>query len=131
MEAFADEGLRLLAEAQESAAGVCTDDKTAFKAAGRAYVAFALAHPALFRLVMTGGPGDEILRAPGEMNRPMRLLFEMTRRSLPPGASEARIRARALAAWSLVHALATLLLAGQVERDDALIDAVLEDHAGN
>jgi len=102
----------------------------AFSAMGRAYVHFALAHPALFRLMMaqTAGPvpAPPPLAGAGTSADGMQMLVNaidsLFGADTPPAAREAR----RLQAWSLVHGLAMLMLDGQVPADPALVDAVVD-----
>jgi AcrR family transcriptional regulator len=95
---------------------------------GRAYVAFALANPNLFRLMFS----PQLRRD----NRPgLRMAADAafaTLRQVSGGNNEAG-RVTALAAWARVHGLATLLLDGQIaiaegEDTDALVAAILKQH---
>ncbi len=118
MAALAEEGLARLYEAQAAAAADAPDN--AFEATGRAYVRFALANPALFRLTFTYpdvAVGDPTGDAAG------RLLHDHA--LLRAGGDPARARLIALRAWAFVHGLAMLMLDGRVPRDDAMIDAAV------
>jgi AcrR family transcriptional regulator len=102
--ALAEDGFRALGKALEGKSG---------NPMGEAYVRFALAHPARFRLMFGGG---------------LRLSDHPGLRAASGGAYDAllqALRARqdlpdpeiaAAAAWSLVHGLANLLLDGHFER---------------
>jgi AcrR family transcriptional regulator len=127
MRALAREGLDRLATAQRAAAESAGGGSAAFAATGRAYVRFALANPALFRLIFASPhlkPQDAEAPDEGEpeaMTMLRRNAAAATGRS--PDDPEARVRA--VHAWSLVHGLAMLMLDRQVEADDSLIDAVI------
>lgn len=94
------------------------DSKAQLSAMGQAYVAFAVEHPAHFRLMF----GSELA---GEQRYPALLeaaaatrgtMTEAVRRSAEAGlfgASDPQVQA--LAAWSLVHGLAMLLIDRRVE----------------
>lgn len=119
------EGDRLLAEASRRAQADAGGGREGFEATGRAYVYFALDHPALFRLMMRryrGLPGDQ--PAEGE-SAGLRLLVDNIAALAPPGLSYEQRRTIALQSWSLVHGLAMLILDGIVPRDAALIEAVI------
>lgn len=124
MAALATEGLARLYASQAAAANRAPGD--AFEATGRAYVRFALANPALFRLTFTYPDvaiGDPAGDAAG------RLLHEHALHRA--GGDPARARLIALRAWAFVHGLAMLMLDGRVPRDDALIDAAVSGMAGD
>jgi AcrR family transcriptional regulator len=117
--ALAAEGFTLLGQAQRQASEAAGGGSEGFAATGRAYVRFALAHPALFRLTFThagigaaSGLGDDDAS-----------------RMLQDYAAQfggANAQALALQAWSVAHGLAMLMLDGRVEPDDATIDAVID-----
>ncbi|RZF65676.1 TetR/AcrR family transcriptional regulator [Sphingomonas populi] len=111
---FADRAALLAAVADQGFAALRTrllaaddtpDSRAALVAQGRAYVDFALAHPALFRLMFsrekTGGvPEGETAYT---------VLANRVAQIAPDRAEPAT-----LAAWGLVHGLATLLLDAKV-----------------
>lgn len=106
MGAVALKGFAML-EADAARADQADDACEALTAQGLAYVGFARAHPALFRLMFADGAG---LALPHEDCRGAYRL--MTRRvaELAPHWVEAG----ALACWGLVHGLATLALDGRI-----------------
>ncbi|MEQ8661607.1 MAG: TetR/AcrR family transcriptional regulator [Gammaproteobacteria bacterium] len=126
--ALAAEGFERLADAQEAAAAHLADRLAAFRASGRAYVHFALANPALFRLMSScmhlagATPDDSATRG----NRARRLLLEHVA-ALMPAASEAERMVTVVQAWALVHGLAVLMLGGQIPPDAGLIEAAVAD----
>jgi hypothetical protein len=119
-----DPGLREVARAVGVTAG---GGAAGFGATGRAYVRFALDNPALFRLIFSTMPaaGDPFGRPPEEAPEAFRMLRDNAALLAPPGAGPEAAKLIALEAWALVHGLATLILDGQIARDDALIDALL------
>jgi AcrR family transcriptional regulator len=122
--ALAGEGLRQLGAAQRLAAEKAGGGEGGFAATGAAYVRFALANPALFRLVFSAS-GARPKWTPGDWraeNDAARLLREHAERL---SADDAAARLTALRAWGLVHGLALLILDGQIELEDAEIDAVV------
>ena len=122
MAALAREGLDRLALAQAAAAADVTQGCAAsFAATGRAYVRFALANPALFRLIFTSSAR---LQATGEAEA-LRMLRANVAARLPVDAGADRIEVAALRAWALVHGLAMLMLDGQMPADDGLIDSLV------
>ncbi len=128
--ALAAEGFRRFAAAQSQAAARESAPADAFRAAGRAYVAFARANPALFRL-MFGRFASAHQEA--ELVDTSRIAFEGLRAgvagSLGMDVADAAVTAAAVRAWSLVHGLSYLILDGQIDDiagdSDALIDTVL------
>ena len=116
MAALAEEGLARLYEAQAAAAAA---PGNAFEATGRAYVRFALAQPALFRLTFAY---PDVLADPSG-DAAGRLLHENALALTGGDAAEAELLA--MRAWSLVHGLAMLMLDGRLPHDEALIDATI------
>jgi AcrR family transcriptional regulator len=126
MFALAQEGLARLAAVQHEAATAAGGGGAGFEATGRAYVRFALANPALFRLIFSSpAPVDLLRRGPEETSEAVSFLKANAAAQAPTGAGEAVVEAIALQAWSLAHGLAMLMLDGQVPEDDALIGQVL------
>lgn len=113
------EGDRMLADAFRKAMAKVKPGQEAFDEMGRAYVRFALAHPALFRLMMSPA-GEE--RAEGEAGR---MLVDTLKSLSGPGLSQADRNLQRLKAWSMVHGLAMLMLDGLVPANKALIDKVI------
>lgn len=125
LSALAHEGGEMLAAQQLQAQTAAGGGAAGFDATGRTYVRFALAHPALFRLMMArtredqaGGDGEHFLTGLG-------LLRKNIAELAAPGTSDVAQRAKAIQAWATVHGLAMLMLDGQIPADDALIDAVI------
>jgi AcrR family transcriptional regulator len=126
--ALADAGLNRLGADQRTAARLAAPHGplAAFAASGAAYVRFALAHPALFRLIWSSAPAGDLFAAPVEHCHPaMADLRSGIAAILPPDASAEAQRAAALSCWSLVHGLAMLALDRQIILDDATIDRVV------
>lgn len=125
--ALCAEGDRLLGEASRRAQEAAGGGRAGFDATGRAYVRFALDHPALFRLMMgrfRGVPGEP--GAPEKGSAGLRLLVENVSALSPADLPPAERSRRALQSWALVHGLAMLMLDGIVPADEALIDAVIK-----
>lgn len=124
LRALAEEGLARLAHAQREAAESAGGGAAGFAATGRAYVRFALANPALFRMIFASPPPPRTGGAPEP--EAMALLRANAAAAVndSPGSDAARVRA--VQAWAQVHGLAMLMLDGQIEADDALIDAVID-----
>lgn len=129
LNALAAEGLGLLAKAQRTAADAAGGGEAGFVATGVAYVRFALAHPALFRLTFGATAARNILDAPEHVPDAMAFL----RANAETAAARYGLPAKVVAvhAWSIAHGLATLMLEGQVEADDALIAQVIGFGAPN
>lgn len=125
LEALAGEGIRQLGRSQVAAANVAGGGYAAFQATGVAYVEWAVANPALFALTFACKPGPDMADAEGNDNDAFRQLQAGISSVLPqlePGSDRA---SAAIHAWSLVHGLANLILAGQVANDPALIRSVV------
>ena len=118
--AMARAGLAQLGEMQQRAAMEAGDQ--AFSATGRAYVRFALANPALFRLVFSHcAPLGETVFG---QSQAARLLQGQA--SIATGNDPAATRRLIIQAWALVHGLAMLMLDGQLPAEDALIDQAID-----
>lgn len=125
MAALAHEGLRRLAAAQHAAADAAGGGKAGFAATGRAYVRFALANPALFRLIFTAPAGTA---ATGAEEEPEAMAFLRANAAAlvgRHGGGPRQAEIRAVQAWALVHGLAMLMLDGQIPVDDGVVDAVI------
>ncbi|HKR88674.1 MAG TPA: TetR/AcrR family transcriptional regulator [Phenylobacterium sp.] len=124
--ALADEGLALLGAEQRAAGDAAGGGIDGFNATGRAYVRFALAHPALFRLIFSKGTKPSAPEWSDKNDEAMRLLMKNASELAPPEAGEAAAKVFALRAWALVHGLSVLLLDGQISEDLEVIDAVID-----
>lgn len=113
------EGDHMLAQAFRKAMAKVRPGQEAFDAMGRAYVRFALAHPALFRLMMSPAGAQ---RDQGEASA---MLVDALKDLSGPGVSRTERDAQRLKAWSMVHGLAMLMLDGLVPANKALIDQVV------
>ena len=111
MGAVALKGFALL-EADAARADEAGDPCEALTAQGLAYVGFARAHPALFRLMFADGAGLDL---PHEDCQGAYALMVRRVAELAPDRAEAG----ALACWGLVHGLATLALDGRIPADPA------------
>ena len=112
--AVAADGFRGLAEAMRRLAGEAAEPRGRLLGAGRGYLAFALDRSALFRLMF--GPEAADKAAHPELRDAANEAFAVlaAEASPGPGGPAADAADRALAAWSLVHGLATLLIDGQL-----------------
>jgi AcrR family transcriptional regulator len=80
---------------------------------GEAYVAFAQANPALYRL-MFGEGFPEVSHYSGAVRDLRQRSFEIMKAALEKRLPEAQVPIAALFLWSLVHGLGLLLIDGQV-----------------
>jgi AcrR family transcriptional regulator len=117
MGAVALKGFAML-EAVAAHADMVDQPCEALTAQGLAYVEFARAHPALFRLMFADGAG---LRLPHEQCQGAYALMVRRVTELAPQ----QLEAGALACWGLVHGLATLALDGRIPVDPATERAAL------
>ena len=119
--ALGEAGLAMLGEAQRTAYEAAGGGSEGFAETGRAYVRFALAHPALFRLVFAHG---DMAAIPSGKNDPA---WNLLRRSTVELAGDGPAAERlALQAWSIAHGLAMLMLDGRLPADDALIERLID-----
>ncbi len=126
-EALAQAAYDRLGAAQRAAAVGYDNVAEEFQAMGRTYVRFALDHPALFRLMNSIAPHDDLFDLEGEDDDDAgRLLRAYALRIAGEGTSIEVARTIAVRAWALVHGLAVLMIDGYVARDEALIDAVVD-----
>jgi AcrR family transcriptional regulator len=127
--AIAVEGFALLAEAIGDGVRQLGPDATAgqrFRAAGRAYTGFALAHPAHFAVMWQRDllhQDDPELVAAGD--RTFELLLGSVRDIQSEGWAAGRDpQAVAYLAWSVVHGLAALWLGGSLQRGQRSFDEI-------
>jgi AcrR family transcriptional regulator len=123
MAALAVEGLARLATAQHAAADAAGGGLAGFSATGAAYVRFALANPALFRLIFAN-PHPVTSWARSQEDDAMALLRANAALLAEGKGGDAEVIA--LRAWAVAHGLAMLILDGQAPVDDALIDRVID-----
>lgn len=132
--ALAANGFKRFAALQADAFRAAPDPKSGFRGMGRAYVDFARANPALFRLMFgrfCGTPDakrDETLIEAGS-RASEGLRFGVMQATGIQDESDPTVRVLALRAWSLVHGLSMLVLDLQVaavgDELEQLIDGVL------
>jgi len=125
MTALAEEGLKQLAVVQREAADAAGGGEAGFAATGRAYVRFALANPALFRLIFTSPLIARYRRKNPDQPEAMTFLLANAAASAGVEQGSAEARRAAIEAWALVHGLAMLMLDGQVPMDETLIDRAI------
>jgi len=121
--ALALEGLAQLGAAQRAAEHLAGGGDAGFAATGRAYVRFALANPALFRLIFAS-PALTPAKTGGKLKSEADAILQANAaRAAAKDGGEAAIHA--IQAWALVHGLAMLMLDGQIPEDDTLIDKAI------
>lgn len=125
--ALAAEGFRMLHERT----GAALHAPDALVTTGRRYVEFALDHPAHFQVMW-----EPSLLNPldAELVRERATTFEVLYAALRAGtgaADEAEVAAQGVAAWAVVHGIATLWLGGNLpyERDSKLVERAFRDLA--
>ncbi len=98
-----------------------------FAESGRAYVRFALANPALFRLMFAANSTRAHPEQSAPAGSPASLLHQGVADAMGPEATGQAVFSGMLQAWSLVHGLAMLILDQQVDRKvaEAMIDEVI------
>lgn len=121
LRALAEKGVEELGTAQQAAMAAAAGPDESFGAIGRAYVRWALANPALFRLVFTCRDVTEV-DVFGQ-SLAARLLQSNALAASDEPEDTPRIMVQA---WALVHGLAMLMLDGKLPADDTLIDAVID-----
>ena len=127
MTTLALKGLAQLGAAQRAAADEAGGGEAGFGATGRAYVRFALANPALFRLIFAS-PALAPHKASGVLDSEAgNLLQTNAAAAVAHDGGEAGILA--VQSWALVHGLAMLMLDGQIPEDDKLIDKAIRSAA--
>lgn len=124
LRALTEVGGERIAEEFKAAMAREKPGKDAFNAMGRAYVRFALANPALFRLMMSPAVRRGATGEPESQGMQM-LVGALNDLSGGKMSSEEQY-IRRLQSWSVVHGLAMLMLDGLIPADDKIIDQVLE-----
>lgn len=119
--ALGQEGLAMLGRTQRAAYKAAGGGGKGFAETGRAYVRFALAHPALFRLVFAHC--DPASFKSGEPDPAGELLHESTVALTGNGPAAERL---ALQAWAIAHGVAMLMLDKRIPAEDALIDRLID-----
>lgn len=123
MTALALEGLAQLGAAQRTASEAVGGGAAGFRETGRAYVRFALANPALFRLIFAS-PALLVGGVKRDLGSEAHDLLQANA-AAAAARSGGKPEVQAVQAWALVHGLAMLMLDGQVAVDDELIDKAI------
>jgi AcrR family transcriptional regulator len=125
MFALCERGAEGLAQAQRDAMEEAGGGTQGFDATGQAYVRFALANPALFRLMMTTRKGEgELQDDESLVSEAMRELRRNIASRLPPGSTPDEQRIAAIHAWAWVHGMAMLMLDGQVPASEEILASI-------
>lgn len=109
--AIAAEGFRRLARQLALVADAGGGAGSPLLQSGLAYVRFALAEPALFRLMFSARQFKDV----PELHQARAESFDVLMRHLNTGAGPEQQRTRAHGCWALVHGLALLLLDGLLQ----------------
>ncbi len=124
--ALREEGLARLAALEEAALVAAGNDPRArVTALGEAYVRFALAEPLVFRLVLSHPIDDSEGASVSRGTASYRVLERSLEEARIAGAVRSDLSAKelALAAWSLVHGIASLLASGHMPKGPQRIKA--------
>ena len=123
LEALRAEGFAALAVAAGSALSLAGEDpRRKVRALGDAYLRFAIREPHRFRL-MLHNPLESTEDPVAGQGTAFAILRETLEEARQAGVVRRDLSARelALAAWALVHGLASLMVAGQIPADDARV----------
>ncbi len=126
--ALCAEGDRMLADAQRAAQTAAGGGQAGFDATGGAYVRFALANRALFRLMMARFQelyGSNIGNIEMSQSDGLNVLLNNVAAMLFDGAPSEEKQILAVRSWAIVHGLAMLMLEGILPADESLIDKVI------
>ena len=111
----AEEGFHVFMASQREAARMHSPRRR-LEALGRAYVAFAAAHPQLYRLMFGVGLGDW-KRHPALVEAALAAGVPVQQALAAPGKAAAQPSEAAwIATWALVHGLASLLIDGKLDK---------------
>lgn len=114
--AVAERGFRMFADSMLQAAGALAPGEERLSALAQGYVAFALANPALYRLMF--GPDLSIRGTDAALVEAADASFGVLLESLGGDPHAPGTAAQALAAWSFAHGLALLLIDGRVRPEE-------------
>lgn len=113
-----------LADAQSKAMVAAGGGKKGFIATGGAYIRYALANPALFRLMMANMPPGGFFGSDfAEDQIGIQLLRNNIRDLVPESAGKEGVLFGMLMSWAQVHGLTMLMLDGQVPVSEEIIQA--------
>lgn len=120
--AVAAEGFRALAAETIEARDRAADAPGRMLAIGQAYIRFAVRRPELFRLMF--GPAGADYAGHPELGEAARASYAVLGATME-GGGRSTDPADRLAAWAIVHGLATLLIDRRVSIPDAALDATI------
>lgn len=131
LRAIAAEGFRRFDQVQTKARARHADTADQFKAAGVAYIGFALEHPALFRLMFSSAQVHATDPEIAQASAPTMLaLLTSAARQSALTLEDPLTLVNATQAWATVHGLSHLILDGRLQAlapsTDELISAVLD-----
>jgi AcrR family transcriptional regulator len=113
LDAIATEGFSTLRKEMMSRMEKETNPRARTQACGIAYIAFALHHPALFRLMFGGD--DQPLSADTSLAEPRRLTYDVLEQAVAAESSKGTADPlTCLGLWALVHGIAKLILEGAI-----------------
>lgn len=113
-----------LADAQAKAMVAAGGGQKGFIATGGAYIRYALANPALFRLMMANMPPGGFFGADFSDDQiGIQLLRKNMLELVPESAGEESVLFGMLMSWAQVHGLAMLMLEGQIPVSEEIIRA--------
>lgn len=127
LSALAAEGFRRFAAQQAAAAQTSRDSLDLQTATAKAYVSFAQAHPALFRLMFSRflyASSSEDLKAAAMSAFELLLASSAQQAGAEPLSEQALMTA--IANWSMVHGLSHLLLDGQLNAFGFSVEKMIE-----
>jgi AcrR family transcriptional regulator len=120
--AVATRGFQDLHDAMTAQAGSGDDPFARLRAAGTAYVTYAVEHPQLFRLMFSGSWKDST--DDPELRQAEARAFDALRRmlavALPDDYDPSDLAVPARAAWAMVHGTAVLLIDGGIDMPPGL-----------
>lgn len=117
-------GAEELADAQLKAMEAAGGGQKGFIATGGAYIRYALANPALFRIMMANMPPGGFYGADfSEDQTGIQLLRKNMMALVPETAGEEGVMFGMLMSWAQVHGLAMLMLDGQIPVLEEIIQA--------
>lgn len=127
LDALALAALNQLGNSQAAAAQAVGGGKAGFAEVGITYVEWAVAHPALLRLIYARvGRIDLESEDPSAMSEAFRQLRLGIAAAMPDDLSQDHRTVAALHSWALVHGLAMLILDGQVEYSPQMIRNIVQ-----
>lgn len=126
LDALALEALHRLGSNQAKAGTAVGGGREGFLEIGITYVEWAVANPALFRLIYNRVENVDLVDCdPNEMGEAFRQLKTGIAAMMPGNMPEEERTAAALHSWSLVHGLAMLILDGQIAYNPEMVRKVV------